>query len=196
WNELRAALSYENMVGLAYIHDPARDPRLHLAEAEDLRRSVAETAEEALATGSCCGCCNGSDPAAAAAATVAAAAGSAVRGRANRPESERAPQRESDGGGHRLEIFVFILEQERGVNGHLVVAAENGEAEGKVEGETADGAEAEAEAEAREGEEGARLKVQSGRGPRQGRAVTLEEYVASLESGISSPLGRKTMSHA
>ncbi|KAG2482457.1 hypothetical protein HYH03_018626 [Edaphochlamys debaryana] len=51
WNEIRAALSYRNMVGLAFIHDPSEDPRQYLAEAERLRRELAAAvAEEAQAS--------------------------------------------------------------------------------------------------------------------------------------------------
>ncbi len=41
-NELRAALGYDNLVGLCLLHDPAHDPQQHLAAAQELRRRVLE----------------------------------------------------------------------------------------------------------------------------------------------------------
>jgi hypothetical protein len=31
WNEIRAVLNWDNMVGLVYIHDPEQDPQVRVA---------------------------------------------------------------------------------------------------------------------------------------------------------------------
>jgi hypothetical protein len=174
WNELRAALSYENLVGLAYIHDPSRNPRQHLAEAEELRRAVAQSAREALAEWDRTGC--GCPP-----SEAAGQLGGAVHAQhvqqvqqpvtdvSSQPQGPREGQQEQQGqqeqgqgeeeGSPLLNMFVFVLEQENGVNGHLLV---------------------EEEGEGRDGGWGHR---------RRGRAVTLEEYLGSLEAAPRGPVG-------
>lgn len=178
WNELRAALSYDNLVGLAFIHDPGHDPRQHKAAADALRQRVAEAAAHAARE-------------AALARSGGAALGDAYRVDDEGGAEQQGGRREAqvlagrgDGGGAtaaeaeaeqeegeqevaargeraltspavpRLEMYVFILEQEHGVNGHLLVEEQVGEGEmGEAE--------------------------RSGRRRRTvGRAVTFDEYLA------------------
>ncbi|EFJ51974.1 hypothetical protein VOLCADRAFT_87025 [Volvox carteri f. nagariensis] len=189
WNELRAALSYENMVGLAYIHDPSRDPRHHLGEAEELRTAVTQAAAEALAANSCRTCGGNS--------TAPTEYGIRCEGAAAVDNPGQEPQRQPvcagcgggigiGGGGsatvlsRRLEIFVFVLEQERGVNGHLLVEEEE-------DGEEGEGRREETEGDGANGDVGGVRVRPTGGVKRRGRAVTLEEYVVASEIWSRQP---------
>eukprot|EP00877_Chromochloris_zofingiensis_P004263 jgi/Chrzof1/13838/Cz08g14130.t1 len=48
WNEIRAVLDWDNMVGLCYIHDPMFDPRQHVAMAKQLSENFNNVFEMAV----------------------------------------------------------------------------------------------------------------------------------------------------
>ncbi|KXZ44267.1 hypothetical protein GPECTOR_70g498 [Gonium pectorale] len=155
WNELRAALSYDNMVGLAYIYDPARDPRQHLETAAALRREVAAAAMAVQpgddgGSGGSSGCCGRGS-------TAGGASGGTTAGLPAEQAADEAPL---------VPMYVFVLHQEHGVNGHLLVTE----------------AEAEAEAVANGGGSGSQ--------PVRGRALTFEEYLALMELDPQDPARR------
>ncbi len=162
WNEIRAALSYNNLVGLAYIHEPGTDPRVHLRRAEELRAMVdskllerqqgkhgqQQEGEEGD---------EGKDQGAFGAAGASGAAREQSGGKGAAGGGQQVPR--------RLQIYVFLLSQKDGVNGDLVVqqGTEEGTGGGTETGE-----------EGRDVRVGMREDQQAGWA---GRAVTLEEFV-------------------
>lgn len=120
WNELRAALNYHSLVGLAYIHDPGHDPREHVDDALDLLRRVADAAPY-VDDGDGDDGNDGDGPTddgGCAAGRAGAPAGCGVSG---------------SSGCAALDMYVFVLHEADGVNGDLLIEEEGEEGEGEEE---------------------------------------------------------------